>query len=82
MAEKNVEAATAAPGEKRSASRPIPLAKASESGDPAVHKALGDLQTARQNLAAVRDAKREDEAEYEADERAALGRLAELGFGE
>ncbi|HEX7163331.1 MAG TPA: hypothetical protein VF223_19100 [Trebonia sp.] len=75
------EAATAAPGEKRSAVRPA-LPRASESGDPAVHKALGDLQTARQNLAAVRDVKREDEAEFEADEQAALARLAELGYGE
>lgn len=80
---KNVEAASAAPGEKRSAARPGPaLPKASESGDPAVHKALGDLQTARQNLASVRDAKQADVAEYEADERAALARLRELGYGE
>jgi len=41
---KPVEAATAAPGEKRAVSRP--LAKASESGDPAVQKLLGDRQTA------------------------------------
>lgn len=44
---KPVEAATAAPGEKRSASRP--LAKASESGDPAVHQLLGAIYTAEQN---------------------------------
>src|SRR5690348_8627779 len=43
-----VEAASAAPGEKRSASRPA--ARAAESGDPAVHKALADLQTAQMNL--------------------------------
>jgi len=73
-----VEAASAAPGEKRSVSRP----RASESGDPAVHKALADLQTARQNLAAIREAPQPDEARYEAEEQAALDRLRELGYGE
>lgn len=63
---KPVEAATAAPGEKRSASRP-PLAKASESSDPAVHKLLADIQTAQMNG--------NDE---QAD--AARTALAELGF--
>jgi hypothetical protein len=78
--EKRVESATAAPGEKRTASRSA--APASESGDPAVHKALADLQTARQNLAAVRDAEQADVSQYEADEKAALDRLRELGYGE
>lgn len=45
---KPVEAATAAPGEQRAASRPA-LAKASESSDPAVHKLLADIQTAQMN---------------------------------
>ncbi len=62
---KPVEAATAAPGEKRAASRP--LAKASESGDPAVQKLLGDRQTAYMN----------GDAGAEAQVDAAL---AELGF--
>jgi hypothetical protein len=53
-----VEAASAAPGEKRSAGRPrknpepagVPaLAKASESGDPAVQQLLGARYTAQQN---------------------------------
>lgn len=43
-----VEAATAGPGEKRSAVRPA-LAKASESGDPAVHQLMADIYTAEQN---------------------------------
>ena len=60
---KPVEAATAAPGEKRSASRL--LARASESGDPAVHQLLGAIYTAEQN----------------GDDTAALRKqLAELGF--
>ena len=59
-----VEAATAAPGEKRSAARPA-LAKASESGDPAVHQLLGAIYTAEQN----------------GDDTSALRKqLAELGF--
>lgn len=58
-----VEAATAAPGEKRSVSRP--LAKAAESGDPAVHQLLGAIYTAEQN----------------GDDTAALREeLAKLGF--
>lgn len=44
---KPVESASAAPGERRSVSRP--LAKAAESGDPAVQKLLGDRQTAAMN---------------------------------
>lgn len=43
-----VEQATAAPGEQRSAVRPPSLAKASESGDPAVQKLLGDRYTFEQ----------------------------------
>lgn len=45
--ERPVEAATAAPGEKR----PVvpPLAKASESGDPAVQYLLARRWTAQQN---------------------------------
>lgn len=73
-----VESTSAAPGEKRSAARP----RASESGNPDVHKALGDLYTARQNLAAVRAAKRENEDDYRADEQAALERLRDLGYDE
>jgi hypothetical protein len=77
---KPVEAATAAPGEQRSASRSA--APASESGDPAVHKALADLQTARQNLADARAAEPPDVSKFEEDEKAALDRLRELGYGE
>jgi hypothetical protein len=68
MADKNVEAASAAPGEKRSASRPAPaLAKASESGDPAVHQILAEIEVARRNEDpdALKDAEK---------------RLADLGF--
>lgn len=43
-----VEAASAAPGEKRAAVRPQ-LARASESGDPAVQKLLADRNTFAQN---------------------------------
>jgi hypothetical protein len=60
-----VEAATAAPGEKRSVSRP--LARASESGDPAVQKLIADMYTAEQNG---------DDDQAEAARKA----LAELGF--
>jgi hypothetical protein len=61
-----VEAATAGPGEKRSAARPA-LAKASESGDPAVQSLIADIYTAEQNGD---------------DDQAAAARkaLAELGF--
>ena len=61
-----VEAATSGPGEKRAAVRPA-LARASESGDPAVHSLLADIYTAEQNGD---------------DDLAAAGRaaLAELGF--
>jgi hypothetical protein len=48
MADKPTEAATSNPGEKRAASRPQ-LAKASESGDPAVQKLLADRNTAEMN---------------------------------
>lgn len=59
-----VEAATAGPGEQRSASRPA-LARAAESGDPAVHQLLGAIYTAEQN----------------GDDVAALRKqLADLGF--
>ena len=61
---KPVEAATAAPGEKRSASRP--LAKASESGDPAVHQLMAAIYTAEQNGD-------EDAAKAARDELAKLG---------
>jgi hypothetical protein len=82
MADKKpVEAASAAPGEKRSVTRP-PLARASESGDPEVHKVLGDLHTARQNLAVVSDAHAAEDADAEAAEADALRRLEELGFRE
>lgn len=80
MADKGrpVEAASAAPGEKRSVSRP-PLARASESGDGEVHKLLGDLDTARQNLAAAhREGVSDPDAEQSA--AAARARLAELGY--
>jgi hypothetical protein len=77
---KPVEAASAAPGERRAASRP--LAKAAESGHPDVHKALADLQTARQNLAAVQDAHDTEDAEAEQAEKDALDRLRELGYEE
>jgi hypothetical protein len=71
-----VESASAAPGEKRSVSRPR-LARASESGDPVVHKLIGDLETARLNLAAARlEGVRDPDAEQsEATTRAALRRL-------
>lgn len=74
-----VEAATAAPGEKRAASRP--LAKASESGNPDVQKAIGDLETARLNLAA---AKREGAEDPDAEQsaKAARAALRELGYEE
>lgn len=64
-AKKSVEAASAAPGERRSASRP--LQKASESGLPDVQKLLGDRHTAQQNG--------DRDAEAQAD-----AALAELGF--
>jgi hypothetical protein len=76
---KPVEAASAAPGEKRSAARPG-LLPASESGDPEVHKALGDLHTAQQNLAVVRDAHAAEDLAAEAAEKDARRRLAELGY--
>ena len=63
---KPVEAATAAPGEKRAASRPA-LASAAASGDPAVHQLIADLYTAEQNGD-------EDAAQ------AARDALAKLGF--
>jgi hypothetical protein len=80
MADKKpVEAATAAPGEKRSASRP--LAKASGSGDPVVHTLIGNLETARLNLAAAqREGVRDPEAEQSA--AAARAQLEELGYCE
>jgi hypothetical protein len=61
-----VEAATAAPGEKRSAARP-PLASAAGSGDPAVQKLLADRNTAAMN----------GDSDGQAQATAAL---AELGF--
>jgi hypothetical protein len=76
---KPVESASAAPGEKRSASR----AKASESGDPAVHKALADRYTAQQNEAYHRNAAEQAAAAQKgnAEEVAAADKaLEELGF--
>lgn len=76
---KPVESATAAPGEQRAASRP--RLKASESGDPAVHKALADLQTAQQNLAAARETAPDTAVkDAEQDEKDALKRLHDLGY--
>lgn len=46
--EKPVEAASAAPGERRAAVRPA-LAKASEQGDPSVQWLLGERNTAEMN---------------------------------
>jgi hypothetical protein len=75
---KPVEAASAAPGETRAVSRPRPL-PASTSGDPEVHKLIGDVETARQNLnAARREGVRDPEAEE--SDRVSRARLAELGF--
>jgi hypothetical protein len=76
---KPVEAASAAPGEQRAVSRP-PLARASESGNPEVHKVLGDLQTAQQNLAFIRESHAAADPAAEAAERDARSRLADLGF--
>ena len=74
-----VEAASAAPGERRAASRP--LAKASESGDPVVHQHLGNLETARRNLDAARQ---EGVSDPEAEESAKQARAAlkDLGYTE
>jgi hypothetical protein len=89
MADKNVESASAAPGEKRSASPPKagpaagPKAKASESGDPAVQKALADLYTAQQNRDAAKAAQDQAEADNEGHEeqvKAAQDALADLGY--
>ena len=75
--DKPVEAASAAPGEKRSVSPP--LRRASESGDPEVHKLLGDLDTARQNLdAARREGVEDPDAEQSAS--AVRAHLRELGY--
>ena len=65
-ADKPVEAATAAPGEKRAAPRPA-LLKASESGNADVHRILADLQAAQLNS-------------DRAAEQAARRQLNELGF--
>jgi hypothetical protein len=56
-----------------------PLGRASESGDPAVHKALADLQTARMNRAVLAD---EDPGVGAADEEvdAAQRNLTDLGY--
>jgi hypothetical protein len=78
---KPVEAASAAPGEQRSTSRP--LARASESGDPAVHKALADLQAAQMNQATHADLA-ESSAEaakgHEETVKKAKDALADLGY--
>jgi hypothetical protein len=79
--ERSVEAASAAPGEKRSAGRP--LAKASEAGDPAVQKLLADKWTAQQWAAQHKDTADRSAAERKGheDQVAALdAELAELGF--
>lgn len=76
-----VESASAAPGEKRSASRP--LAPASESGDPEVHKALADLQAAQMNAQSHKDAADQANDLAEGNDEAvkkAKDRLAELGY--
>lgn len=57
----------AKPAEKHAAGPEPKLAPASESGDPAVHQLLAELQTARSNG--------NDDAV-----QALTGRLAELGF--
>lgn len=82
MADKKpVEAASAAPGEKRAASPPAaaPLGRASESGDPEVQKALGDLNAAQQNLATASAGQAAVPA-AQAAVRDAQARLAELGY--
>lgn len=81
-ASRPVEAASAAPGEKRAAARP-PLAKASESGDPAVQKVLADKQTAQMNAAMHEDEVRRAQAARTAHERqaaAAEDALREMGY--
>jgi hypothetical protein len=76
-----VESASSAPGEKRSASRPQQLAKASESGDPAVHQLLAERQTAQMNLDATESAAAdEDRAKARDDLERATAALADLGF--
>lgn len=80
---KPVEAASAAPGEKRSASRPRQLARASESGDPQVHQLLAERQTAQMNLATHKAAAEQSKAALEGleeDVAAADAALAELGY--
>ena len=80
-ADRPVESASAAPGEKRSAARP--LARASESGDPEVHRLLAERQAAQMNLAAHKAAADESGAALEGHEEkvaAADRALAELGF--
>lgn len=77
-----VESASAAPGEKRSASR-APLLKASESGDPAVHKALADLQAAQMNQQSHQDAAEQAADLAEGNDEAveaAKKALADLGY--
>jgi hypothetical protein len=78
-----VEAASAAPGEKRSVVRPPALAKASESGDPAVQKLLGDRWTAEQNVAmhgAAAGSSAAQAAAHGEDVARLVAELAELGF--
>ena len=83
---KPVESASAVPGEKRDASRPQAhgkLARASESGDPAVHKAMADLYTAQQNAAAAQSAGDQSAAlKAGQDEEVAKAQaaLADLGY--
>lgn len=72
-----MEAASAAPGEQRAASRPA--GRAAESGHPDVHKALGDQYTAEQNLAAAkREGVEDKDAQQSYDD--ARARLRELGY--
>jgi hypothetical protein len=80
---RTVESASAAPGEKRSASRPQHLARAAESGDPAVHQLLAERQTAQMNLATHKAAAEESREALEGHEekvKAADDALAELGY--
>lgn len=65
--------------EAKAAAKAGPLLRASESSDPAVHKAMADLDAARMNRAALDT----EEADIEAADKAvedAKKALAELGF--
>ncbi|HXJ27465.1 MAG TPA: hypothetical protein VNH17_17255 [Streptosporangiaceae bacterium] len=81
---KPVEEATAAPGERRSVSPPPrKLAKASESGDPAIQKLLADRNTAEMNAATAAGDSAQSEAVAKAHQQHIADRnkdLADLGF--